>query len=51
MCAQEVKNHSKDNLSRGNWASKTEFLLSCLGYFIEIQQKDIELSNFSFHFV
>lgn len=31
MCDQKVKEHSKENLDRGNWASKTEFLLSCLG--------------------
>ncbi|KAJ6649291.1 Sodium- and chloride-dependent glycine transporter 1 [Pseudolycoriella hygida] len=36
MSGQKVKELSQENLSRGNWASKTEFLLSCLGYAIGI---------------
>ncbi|XP_037040212.1 sodium- and chloride-dependent glycine transporter 1-like [Bradysia coprophila] len=36
MCAQKVENHDSENLNRGQWASKTEFILSCLGYAIGI---------------
>lgn len=30
----KVIKYSQENSNRGNWASKTEFLLSCLGYFL-----------------
>lgn len=29
--------YSQEKLNRGNWASKTEFILSCLGYFLNIE--------------
>lgn len=36
-CKNDCKSDSKDDeTGRGNWASKTEFLLSCLGYAIGI---------------
>lgn len=31
---EDEKKLDKNEVERGNWASKTEFLLSCLGYAI-----------------